>query len=157
MKLLIIILLPISAICQQVFSAGGNAPSYSSTGEKTVSFTIGEMLIATAKSTKNHITQGFQQPNERGRIYINGINAFSPNNDNNNDTWLFKSRIENYTIEIFSRWGNIVWDNKKDIKISEWAGTDQDNNPLPDGTYFYTIKEDEKLLENGTGYIEITR
>ncbi len=157
MKFLVILFFPISFFSQQVLSAGGNAPEQpSNITEKTISFTIGEPLITTG-GIDEKITQGFQQPTEKGRVYEGGINAFSPNGDGNNDNWQFKRQSEDYEIEIFSRWGNIVWDNKEDKTISEWAGFDKNEAKVPDGTYFYTVTFNGKVLENGTGYIEVTR
>ncbi len=147
---------PQKMFSQQALSSGGNAPSPSNISEKTISFTIGEPLITTGGDDE-FITQGFQQPNEKGKVYVAGVNAFSPNNDGNNDTWLYKKPSEQYQIEIFSRWGNVVWNNIDNLSISEWDGTDNNGNQLPDGTYFYTIKVDGKAVENGSGYIEITR
>ncbi|MCT4580588.1 MAG: gliding motility-associated C-terminal domain-containing protein [Flavobacteriales bacterium] len=156
MKLLFILFIPFSCFSQQVLSSGGNAPSPTNISEQTISFTIGEPLITTGGDDEL-ITEGFQQPHIKGKVYVAGVNAFSPNNDGNNDTWLYKKPSEQYQIEIFSRWGNIVWNNTEDLSNSEWDGTDSNGNVLPDGTYFYTIKVNGKALENGSGYIEITR
>lgn len=156
MKLLFILFIPFSYFSQQALSSGGNAPTPSTITDRTISYTIGEPLITTGGSNER-ITQGFQQPNVKGKVYVSGVNAFSPNNDGNNDTWFFKKPSEQYEIEIFSRWGNVVWNNQNDLTISEWNGTNSNGNILPDGTYFYTIKENGKAIENGTGYIEITR
>lgn len=156
MKFLIFLLLPISIYTQQILSSGGNAPSPQTISERTISYTIGEPLITTGGDDKI-ITQGFQQPNTIGKVYTSGVNAFSPNNDGNNDTWKFKKKSEDYRIEIFSRWGNIVWDNKADLTLTEWDGLDKNNEPVPDGTYFYTITSKGQKVENGSSYIEVTR
>lgn len=156
MKLLIFLFFPITVFSQQVLSSGGNAPSPSNISEKTISYSIGEPLITTGGSNEI-VTQGFQQPNDKGKTIVTGVNAFSPNNDGNNDVWIFKKKNEQYEIEIFSRWGNIVWTNSNDLTLSEWNGINTNGNELPDGTYFYSIKENGKALENGSGYIEITR
>lgn len=161
MKILILLFLPLSFLSQQVLSSGGNAPIQDNNNPKnTISFTIGEPLITTSNYDNEEekiITQGFQQPIEEGRVYDSGVNAFSPNRDGNNDTWQFKRQSEAYEIEIFSRWGNIVWNNKEDIAISEWDGLDMNDKEVPDGTYFYTVTFEGKVLDGGTGYIEVTR
>lgn len=141
---------------QQVLSSGGNAPTPTTITQKNISFTIGEPLITTGEDDKI-ITQGFQQPNNKGRLYDAGVNAFSPNDDGNNDTWQFKKDSEDYEIEIFSRWGNIVWNNNENTEESEWNGIDKNGNKVPDGTYYYTVFFQGEILENGTGYIEVTR
>ncbi len=63
-------------------------------------------------------------------------NAFTPNNDGINDYFrILKS--SGYTlkkVEIFNRWGNIVYGGS----TLNWDGMDG-NNPAPGGTYFYNI------------------
>ena len=153
----IFIIISFNSFSQQVLSAGGNTP-LQQTGENTISFTIGEPLTTTSPLNEDKIiTQGFQQPLKEGRVYEVGVNAFSPNDDGNNDAWQFKKQSQDYEIEIFSRWGNIVWNNKEDKLISEWDGIDINEKEVPDGTYFYTITYNGSVLDGGTGYIEVTR
>ncbi|WP_435261469.1 PKD-like domain-containing protein [Tenacibaculum sp. nBUS_03] len=89
-------------------------------------------------------------------------NEFTPNNDGSNDTLIIDC-IENYpnnTLEIFNRWGNLVY-SKKQYK-NTWDGTSngraniQVEDKLPSGTYFYVLD-----LGNGNkvkkGWIYINR
>jgi large repetitive protein len=66
-------------------------------------------------------------------------NLFSPNGDGINDVWRIFN-LENYpiSVQIFSRWGNKVWENTN--YQNDWNGTSQDGNELTDGTYFYVIE-----------------
>lgn len=66
-------------------------------------------------------------------------NLFSPNGDGANDVWRIFN-LENYpiSVQIFSRWGNKVWENTN--YQNDWNGTSQDGNELTDGTYFYIIE-----------------
>lgn len=70
-------------------------------------------------------------------------NAFSPNNDGTNDRWEIPT-IGNYPsckIEIYNKWGNSVFFS---VGYQEpWDGTFQ-GNPVPSGTYYYTLKLSEK-------------
>ncbi|MFK7982692.1 MAG: gliding motility-associated C-terminal domain-containing protein, partial [Saprospiraceae bacterium] len=82
------------------------------------------------------------------------FNGFSPNGDNINETFTIDG-IENFPnnqIQIFNRWGNMVFE-QAGYK-GQWNGT-WNNKDLPDGTYFY-------FLDNGegkqySGFLEIRR
>lgn len=67
--------------------------------------------------------------------------GFSPNQDGLNDKWIiirpFGTRVE---VQIFNRWGNIVYQNA-DYK-NDWTGKGETNfmgEDVPDGTYFYIV------------------
>lgn len=64
-------------------------------------------------------------------------NAFTPNGDGENDTFKVKGTgINNYTIHIFNRWGQQVFE-ADDIN-DEWDGK-FDGEFVQNGTYIYTI------------------
>ena len=79
--------------------------------------------------------------------------AISPNNDGWNDEWdiLDIDRYPNADIQIFNRWGNLVFSSKGSVYSSDkWDGTNQQGNPLPVGTYYYTINlNDGSELQSG--------
>ena len=80
--------------------------------------------------------------------------GFSPNGDGVNDFFVIDGlqKYPNHTLQIFNRWGNLVF-RTKDYH-SDWGGT-WGQNDLPDGTYFYLLD-----LGDGTrykGFIEINR
>jgi gliding motility-associated-like protein len=65
-------------------------------------------------------------------------NAFSPNNDGINDTWMIRY-IDSYaesTINIFDRYGRQVFAGKGSSR--PWDGT-QNGRPVPVGVYYYII------------------
>jgi gliding motility-associated-like protein len=67
-------------------------------------------------------------------------NGFTPNNDNINDRWKIEGleQFPNASIEIYNRWGTLIWKNEKGEY--EWDGsTLYNSNLLPVGTYFYVI------------------
>jgi gliding motility-associated-like protein len=66
-------------------------------------------------------------------------NAFTPNEDGNNDTWDIKGidTFPDCTIEVFNRWGAKVFVSKG--YAAPWNGT-LDNVPLPVATYYYLVK-----------------
>jgi gliding motility-associated-like protein len=89
--------------------------------------------------------------------------GFSPNNDNNNDTWYIRN-IEahpNNVIKVFDRWGIVVYQTKGyDNTSIVWDGRAntgmQSGSLLESGTYYYTINLGDSK-EALTGYIEIVR
>jgi gliding motility-associated-like protein len=69
---------------------------------------------------------------------------FSPNGDNNNDTFVILNVEEypNNSIEIFNRWGEKVYSAKP--YDNSWNGTSSKgiiSNDLPEGTYFYVFND----------------
>ena len=87
--------------------------------------------------------------------------AFSPNGDGINDKFQIKglAKYKTVEIEIFNRWGNIVYrsNNYGDGigKSGFWDGTDSSGmrvgiGPVPSGTYYYvlTLNGNEKLSKS---------
>ena len=79
--------------------------------------------------------------------------VFSPDGDGINDLFKVYGRgISDYKIEIFTRWGHMVY---KSNELNEgWDGTFKGKD-LPTGTYVYKIKtsknsDDKKLVKSGT-------
>lgn len=88
-----------------------------------------------------------------GIVVYSGI---TPNGDNHNDVWII-DYIELYSqnsVTIFNRWGQRVWHAEKYNNMDiVWRGTNEKDQPLPDATYYYVIKVEEKTL---TGWVELT-
>jgi gliding motility-associated-like protein len=80
-----------------------------------------------------------------GRSKILVPNAFSPNGDGINDTWIITnlSVYPGATIDVFNRYGQPVFHSENANKA--WDGT-YNGKPLPVGTYYYIIdlKNNEK-------------
>jgi gliding motility-associated-like protein len=75
-------------------------------------------------------------------------NAFSPNGDNNDDTWQIDN-IEAYPnsrVLVFNRWGAKIFEATNYTRGSEWRGT-INGQPAPFGTYYYVI-----TLGNGKSF-----
>ena len=89
--------------------------------------------------------------------------GFSPNNDNNNDSWYILS-IENYpgnNVKIFDRWGLLVYQKEHyENDIAPWDGRansgQQSGKLLDQGTYYYMLDVggEIKLL---SGFVMIVR
>ncbi|WP_186826868.1 DUF7507 domain-containing protein, partial [Seonamhaeicola algicola] len=91
-------------------------------------------------------------------------NEFSPNGDGVNDT-LYIDCIERYpnnTLEIYNRWGNIVFKKKGYTNANGWNGTStgratiQEEKILPVGTYFYVLNLGDNSKPR-TGWLYINR
>jgi gliding motility-associated-like protein len=66
-------------------------------------------------------------------------NVFTPNGDGKNDYFtIIASGIEEFSIEIFNRWGAIVY--KETSPYINWAGKTTAGVDVPIGTYFYILK-----------------
>ena len=94
----------------------------------------------------------------------------TPNDDNDNDVFVIKNieKFPNNTVEIYNRWGVLVYEVKgynpalgKAFKgISEGRVTISQNSELPVGTYFYIVKyTNDATGENKekAGYLYINR
>jgi gliding motility-associated-like protein len=105
---------------------------------------------------------------ETCEVYV--PNSFSPNNDNIHDTFKVKClyNYENPIIEIFNRWGNLIY-KKEHYGDTDFWGSESEawwdgrsdhswnvsNDILPVGTYYYILKlQKEKIL---TGFIYLNR
>ena len=91
--------------------------------------------------------------------------AFSPNGDGINDKFEIKgiAKYKNIEIEIFNRWGNIVYQSNNygvgQGKSGFWDGNAQSglrigSGPVPSGTYFYVIRLDAKEKLSGSIYLD---
>ena len=65
-------------------------------------------------------------------------NAFSPNEDSKNDVFpgLPECDFENYELQIFNRWGKLVFESS--AQENQWDGR-QGGSELSGGVYFYTL------------------
>ena len=75
-------------------------------------------------------------------------NVFSPDGDNTNDVFQVMGRgLEHITIEIYNRWGQLVFEAPH---LNEyWDGTFR-GQPCPIGTYVYQLKVDALTSQSGT-------
>ncbi len=90
-------------------------------------------------------------------------NFISANNDGINDRFHIsglKDIFSNYKIEIYNRWGTLVWTGNN--LSEEWDGYANkglllDNNRIPSGTYYYIIYlNDPDYKEPLVGYLYLT-
>jgi gliding motility-associated-like protein len=79
-------------------------------------------------------------------------NLITPNSDGANDVWIVPGieSFPNNELQIFNRWGNVVYQVKP--YTNNWAGTNTQGKPLPVGAYFYILKlnNTEKTVYSGS-------
>lgn len=84
-------------------------------------------------------------------------NGFSPNGDGTNDNFYIPG-IEFFPdneLLLFNRWGNKV--REFHGYKNEWTGTNKNNEPLPDGTYYYILRLHDNANTDYTGYVVVHR
>jgi gliding motility-associated-like protein len=83
-------------------------------------------------------------------------NGFSPNGDTHNETFFIDglAAYPDNTVLVYNRWGNEVLKSKN--YQNDWHGDWQGKN-LPDGTYFYMVRDDAKGEVLQTGWVVINR
>jgi len=101
-------------------------------------------------------------------IVVSNINnAFSPNGDGVNDTFIIPILFNylDFEIEVFNRWGTKVYyyNNNGSTSPSWWDGyvtvglLQGNSKPLTVGTYYYIIHLNNKVKEKITGWIYLNR
>jgi gliding motility-associated-like protein len=67
-------------------------------------------------------------------------NAFTPNGDGFNDTWVIQSSCyTNLTVDVYDRWGSLMYHSDNYTSANAWDGKYQGKN-VPDATYYYVVK-----------------
>ena len=85
---------------------------------------------------------------ENLNVYI--PNVLTPNKDNNNDLFILDFAFEK--VEIFNRWGQVIFETK-DNGIY-WDGKTTLGKKAPNGTYFYVITTTKETYK---GYLELLK
>jgi len=82
-------------------------------------------------------TFGYVEVDPMFTFYI--PNAFTPDDDGINDTWIPQGanfEYESYNVQIYDRWGGLIW--QTDNPEVYWDGTDQSSlKPVKQGMYVY--------------------
>ena len=109
------------------------------------------MLISTTDKGCQDTTVKFLDIKDEMNVFI--PNTFSPNNDGINDMFQVKGlgfRPEGFTMEIFDRWGHLVYSTRDVTK--GWDGSVKGQTPS-EGVYIYRVKA---IGTNGEGRKEFT-
>ncbi|MEG1572090.1 MAG: gliding motility-associated C-terminal domain-containing protein, partial [Bacteroidales bacterium] len=88
-------------------------------------------------------------------------NVFTPNGDGINDLFKVKTqeKIFNFTIQIFNSFGLIVHKYQGNPADWQWDGSNNLNQQVPDGTYFWIaqFKDFKGKKKKETGCVMILR
>ena len=133
----------------------GNYGGSHTTSEISIMDNVGEVMVTTEGNSNALITQGFEQPTynfsitrayDCGELIDETANAFVPNSaDQYSNKWIidlfFYEQNSVNTVTIFNRWGDVIksienYDNQSNV----WDGTNTNDQPMPSGTYFFTIE-----------------
>lgn len=118
------------------------------------------LFSVTVSTSQCAVTQTFEiQSQLVSECDLKFFNAFSPNDDGMNDGWEIENiesgDYDDNKVEIYNRWGQLIWDGTHyDNKNVVWKGRSNNNNELPDATYFYIATINGDVYK---GYIELTR
>ncbi len=85
------------------------------------------------------------------------MDVITPNKDGYNDRWFIKPELiagDNYEVVIYNRWGDQVYTSSP--YQNDWEGT-YEGNELPEGAYYYIIKNNNNLKEVFKGVVNILR
>ena len=86
-------------------------------------------------------------------------NAFTPNHDGLNDTWLpVALGVSDYRINVYNRWGELVWETNS--QNEPWLGQVRDGAHFaPDGLYYYEafILDLLSLPQTYHGHLQLLR
>jgi gliding motility-associated-like protein len=122
-----------------------------STGENTNSITINEPTEVAVTVTDMHdckVTDSIRVL-ECVVYDIKPPTAFTPNNDGYNDTWVIPHINKDATVEIYDRWGRLVFESDAGY-TKAWDGR-SNGKSLPMDTYFYVINfHNGKNQKSGT-------
>lgn len=127
------------------------------TTNKNVQFRNGGRYTAAVTNTcfKDSFEIGLEEIECNGRYFI--PNAFTPNNDGLNDVFDIQgSNIQQRTITIYNRWGELIYEGDKNNV--GWNGTYKEEESIP-GIYVYIFKVTDKLGKNQTikGTVQLLR
>ncbi|MGM0650463.1 MAG: gliding motility-associated C-terminal domain-containing protein [Bacteroidota bacterium] len=82
--------------------------------------------------------------------------AFTPNDDGVNDTWIIEN-LEYYPqaiVKVYNRWGQLLYEGGAGIE--PWNGTYK-NRPVPTGAYLFYIINPHDKLDNIVGTVTVIR
>lgn len=80
-------------------------------------------------------------------------NIFTPNGDGVNDVF-YATGVYDFSLCIFNRWGSAVFESKNPGLW--WNGTSKDGKPLPDGVYYFVLKDSDRM-ETFKGTVTLIR
>jgi gliding motility-associated-like protein len=135
----------------RVISVSNNAPSLFPLGSTMVTWTVRDNAgnIATCDQTVNVSTDNLPITEN----VLSFPNIITPNGDGMNDYFFIENLKEYSELIVFDRINKIQY--QTDNYQNDWYGTDKQNTPLEDGTYWYILN----TADGGkySGYVIVKR
>jgi gliding motility-associated-like protein len=86
--------------------------------------------------------------------------AFTPDNDQSNDTWILQDIdliYPNNRVSIYNRWGNLLYQTPEgSYESNPWNGTFNDEE-LPVGSYYFIIEFNDGFTTSKSGIVSILK
>jgi gliding motility-associated-like protein len=120
--------------------------------------TTGTFLVKLIAYYNTCSDTSYKYLNIADKLIFTAPNIFTPNNDDVNDLWyVFSEGAVNMHLEIFNRWGVKIYENNG--TGVQWDGRTLSGEPVPEGTYFYSIEITDVLnnVNKFSGYITLMR
>ena len=129
-----------------ILDAGNPGSTYLwSTGDLSQQIVVyaGEQFISVEVTNQSGCTGNDEihiQPCSPEAFFAGIANTITPNGDNMNDTWQIDEAMAypEIEIEIFNRWGQLVWRSSRGY-TENWDGRDMQGKEMPMDSYFYVI------------------
>lgn len=129
-----------------------------STGQSTVSITVKEsgqyVLSYTDECGSGRIIYNVENRNDQANLFI--PNAFSPNDDGLNDSWIIGGSADYAHLTLFDRWGKLVFESNLIPLI--WDGKINGQN-AQEGVYTFVLNYElcGKKMKERAGTIHLLR
>lgn len=94
-----------------------------------------------------------------GHCPLHVPNAFTPNDDNLNETFQIRigesCQVVSFSLKIFDRWGRLIYEAEEYQPANAWDGT-IDGQPAKQGVYMYQIEVNLHHTSQPAGISDIT-
>lgn len=131
------------------------------TGERTASVSVVHPGEYSLTITNEHGCATTAVVTVKKDCYIDIPNAFTPNGDDQNDYFfprqMLSRSIKNFTMQIFNRWGQVIFETKR-TDGRGWDGK-FNNRDQPEGVYIYLIEVEleSTYMEKYQGNVTLIR
>ncbi len=126
--------------------------------ESTVYSTVGDFNVMLVASNLNCSDTAYLIVSASNVVTLEEPNVFSPNGDNDNDTFHLKMvNISELEMNVLNRWGEVIF-TTTDVNIG-WNGLNPNGKEATAGvyTYIYSAKGVNHEVFNGTGFVHLVR
>lgn len=127
-----------------------------STSATLFALAVGDYTV-TATDSKGCSTAAttFKVTSNRGECFTS-IRAFTPNGDGVNELFIINcAETINNQLQIYNRWNQLVYSSSN--YRNNWNGIDNKGFLLPDGTYYWILKDNSNISSLYKGYVTLVR